>query len=61
MSKGNYKGKKRQRLKFEDSGVSIPVEMLRGASAEAFTSTVNVELPKRVMHEINRLCPGIFI
>lgn len=59
--RGKSVGKRRQPLEFQDSGVIIPVEMLQGASAEAFTSTVNAELPKRVMHEINRLCPGIFI
>ncbi|WP_439623959.1 hypothetical protein [Shinella sp.] len=59
--RGLNKGKRRQPLKFMDSGVVIPTEMLRGPSAEAFSSTVNAELPKRVMHEINRLAPGIFI
>lgn len=48
-------------LEFQDSGVTIPAEMLKGTSAEAFTSTVDTELPPRVMHEINRLCPGIFL
>lgn len=47
-------------LEFQNSGVIIPVEMLKGASAKAFTDTINEELPKRVMHEIERLAPGIF-
>lgn len=54
-------GAGRAPLEYQDSDVAIPAEMLQGASADAFTSTVNAELPKRVMHEINRLCPGIFI
>lgn len=53
-------GKGRGPLEFVDSGVTLPVEMLRGASAEAFTSTVEETLPRRVMHEIEFLCPGIF-
>lgn len=60
-SRGRYKGKMRQPLTFQDSGVVIPAEMLRGATADAFTSTVESELPKRVMHEISRLAPGVFI
>lgn len=53
--------KKRGPLEFQDSGVVIPAEMLKGAAAEAFTSVVNEELPNRVMHEISRLAPGIFV
>lgn len=54
-------GSKRGPLEFQDSGVSIPAEMLQGASASAFTSTVEKELPVRVMREISHLMPGIFI
>jgi hypothetical protein len=54
-------GKKRNPIELQDSGVIIPEQMLKGASAEAFKSTVNQHLPGRVMHELNRLCPGIFL
>lgn len=53
-------GKGRGPLELQDSGVVIPAEMIKGASAEAFTKTVEAELPKRAMHEINRLSGGIF-
>ncbi|MBD8556894.1 phage tail protein [Rhizobium sp. CFBP 8762] len=51
----------RRPVSFYDSGVIIPVEMLKGATADAFTSVVNRHLANRVNHEINRLCPGIFV
>lgn len=54
-------GKGRGPLELQDSGVIIPEQMLQGATAEAFTSTVNEHLRPRVLHEINRLCPGIFL
>lgn len=54
-------GKGRGPLELKDSGVIIPEQMLQGATAEAFTSTVTESLPPRVLHEINRLCPGIFL
>lgn len=54
-------GKGRGPLDLKNSGVIIPEQMLQGASADAFTSTVNENLPGRVIHEINRLCPGIFL
>ena len=47
-------------LELMNSGVIIPAEMVSGASAEAFTNVVETELPKRVMHEIEYLAPGIF-
>lgn len=47
-------------VELKNSGVIIPAEMVSGASAEAFTSIVEAELPKRVMHEIEYLAPGIF-
>lgn len=59
--RGRYKGKMRQPLKFHDSGVIIPAEMLQGATADAFRSVVESDLPPRVMHEISRLAPGIFL
>jgi hypothetical protein len=53
-------GKARGPLEFIDSGVTIPVEMLEGASAAAFIDTINSDLPDRVMHEIAILGMGIF-
>ncbi|WP_281978819.1 phage tail protein [Pseudorhizobium flavum] len=53
-------GQGRGPLELQNSGVVIPAEMLKGASREAFMKTVEAELPKRVMHEIERLAPGIF-
>lgn len=48
-------------VEFQNSGVVIPEQMLQGATAEVFAKTVSEQLPPRVMHEINRLCPGIFL
>lgn len=53
-------GKGRVPLAFVDSGVIIPAEMVKGATASAFFDVVNRELPARVMHEIGFLAPGIF-
>lgn len=53
-------GQGRGPLELQNSGVVIPAEMLKGAPREAFLKTVNEELPNRVMHEIERLAPGIF-
>ncbi len=36
------------------SGVFIPIEMVEGASADAFDSTVSEVLPRRLSHEISR-------
>lgn len=60
-TRGKREGKKISEIKLKDSGVIIPEQMLRGASADAFRSTVEQYLPGRVMHELNRLCPGIFL
>jgi len=38
----------------QKSGVILPNEMIKGASARAWQSTVAKVLPKRVMHEIKR-------
>ena len=43
----------------QKSGVIIPAEMVKGATAEAFTSTVARVLPQRVMHEVARLTGGV--
>ena len=58
--RGKSKDKKRETLKFEDSGVVIPAEMIKGATAAVFMKTVEAELAKRAMHELNRLVGGIF-
>lgn len=50
----------RRRIRFLDSGVVIPTEMLQGASRDAFMHVVEAELAKRVMHEMNRLTGGLF-
>lgn len=50
-----------RQVEFKDSGVVIPEQMLKGATAEAFQKTVDQHLRPRVIHEINRLCPGIFL
>jgi len=39
----------------QKSGVYIPSEMVSGATAKAFTSTVREKLPQRVEHELGRL------
>lgn len=54
-------GKKRNPIELQNSGVIIPEQMLKGATADVFQSTVEKHLPGRVMHELNRLCPGIFL
>ncbi len=53
-------GKERTPLEFVDSGVVIPAEMVKGATAKVFMDTVTSELPDRVMHEIGYLVPGFF-
>ena len=53
-------GKTRKPLEKLKSGVVIPAEMLKGATREVFLKTVETDLPNRVMHEIDRLAPGIF-
>lgn len=53
-------GSGRGPLEFVDSGVIIPAEMVKGATASAFTGLVERDLPPRVMHEIMRLAPGVF-
>lgn len=60
-TRGKSEGKKVSQIRLLDSGVVIPAEMLKGAAAAAFQRTVNERLPNRVMHEINHLCPGIFL
>lgn len=53
-------GAGRTPIELLDSGVIIPVEMVKGATAEAFTSTVARVLPQRVEHEISRATGGAF-
>ncbi|MBZ9822329.1 phage tail protein [Mesorhizobium sp. CA4] len=47
-------------VSFVDSGVVIPAEMVKGDTAQEFTSFANAELPPRVMHEISFMLPGFF-
>lgn len=42
-------------LEVQKSGVVIPAEMVDGATAEAFDSTVQFQLPRRLDHELGRL------
>lgn len=37
------------------SGLFIPTEMVRGASAAAFNATTKSEMPKRIQHELKRV------
>jgi hypothetical protein len=53
-------GSGRGPLDLHDSGVIIPAEMIKGATADAFWKAVEDDLPRRAMHEINRLAGGIF-
>lgn len=41
----------------QKSGVYIPSEMVSGATADVFLSTVREKLPQRVEHELGRLLP----
>lgn len=41
------------------SGVYIPKEMVKGATADAFTSTVEKVLPERLAHELSRATNGV--
>jgi len=53
-------GASRFPIKVEQSGVIIPAEMVKGATAQAFRSTVARVLPQRVEHEIRRATGGVF-
>lgn len=50
-------GSGRTPIELLDSGVIIPVEMIQGQTAAAFTTTAARELPKRVEHELSRVLP----
>ncbi len=52
-------GTKRLPIERARSGVIIPAEMVKDASAEAFTSTAATVLPRRVEHEIKRVTKGV--
>jgi hypothetical protein len=41
----------------QKSGVYIPTEMVSGATADVFLTTVRQKLPQRVEHELGRLLP----
>jgi len=47
-------------IELKNSGVIIPAEMVKGATAAAFTSTVARVLPQRIEHEITRATGGAF-
>jgi hypothetical protein len=49
----------RKPIDVADSGVIIPAEMVKGATADAFQSTVARVLPERVEHEIKRATKGV--
>lgn len=53
-------GKGRGPLVLLNSGVVIPSEMVSGATANVFMQSVEADLPRRVVHEIGHLVPGIF-
>ncbi|MGR3199711.1 MAG: hypothetical protein ACU0DM_13365 [Paracoccus sp. (in: a-proteobacteria)] len=40
------------------SGVVIPAEMVKGRTADAFTSTIAHVLPQRIAHELKRMTKG---
>ena len=46
-------------LERQKSGVIIPAEMVKGATATAFNTTVARVLPQRIEHEIKRLTRGV--
>lgn len=48
-------GESRTPIELQNSGVVIPAEMVKGATAEVFVSTVAKTLPQRVEHELARL------
>lgn len=52
-------GAARLPIERQKSGVSIPAEMVRGATADVFTSTVERVLPQRLAHEISRATKGV--
>ena len=43
----------------EKSGVFIPKEMVKGATAAAFNAAVDKVLPQRIAHEIKRATKGV--
>lgn len=52
-------GNEKSPIEKEVSGVSIPNEMVQGASKDVFQSTVARVLPQRIEHEIKRLTKGV--
>lgn len=45
-------------IDLEKSGVIIPAEMVKGATADAWTAVVRTKLPERVAHELGRATKG---
>jgi hypothetical protein len=52
-------GKTRLPISVLRSGVYIPQQMVEGATAEAFTTTVAANLPGRVAHEVSRILTNV--
>lgn len=53
MTKGIFKGRKRQRLR-KLWGPALPNELVKCETAKAFTDTVATVLPRRIEHELAR-------
>lgn len=51
-------GAERFPIEKQKSGVIIPVEMVKGATADAFTRSVRTNLPRRIEHELKRISGG---
>ncbi|NDV88228.1 hypothetical protein GTW51_16125 [Aurantimonas aggregata] len=52
-------GSGRYPLEVQVSGVIIPAEMVKGQTAEAFTSTIGQRLPPRLDREVQRMTNGV--
>ncbi|NDV87986.1 hypothetical protein GTW51_14875 [Aurantimonas aggregata] len=52
-------GSGRYPVEAQQSGVVIPAEMVRGQTADAFTSTIGQRLPSRLDREIRRMTKGV--
>lgn len=53
-------GSSRLPIEKQKSGVIIPNEMIKGASADAWQSTVATVLPRRIIHEVKRETGKVF-
>lgn len=59
MTKGRYKGRKRQRI-VKRWGGSVPKELVKAETAAAFMAVVSSSLPPRVEHEVRQITHGVF-